>query len=37
MGLPRLGGGQERDQGFAAYYASRGAAMRNTAYLLCGD
>jgi RNA polymerase sigma-70 factor (sigma-E family) len=37
MGLPRLGRRQERDQGFAEYYASRGAVMRNTAYLLCGD
>ncbi len=37
MGLPRLGQRQERDQGFADYYASRGAVMRNTAYLLCGD
>jgi RNA polymerase sigma-70 factor (sigma-E family) len=26
-----------RDEEFAAYYAARGAAMRGTAYLLCGD
>ena len=26
-----------RDEEFAAYYASRGVAMRGTAYLLCGD
>ncbi len=37
MGPLRLGKRQERDQAFAEYYASRGAAMRNTAYLLCGD
>lgn len=27
----------ERDGGFAAYFAARSNAMRNTAYLLCGD
>ncbi|MFG2045377.1 sigma factor [Dactylosporangium sp. NPDC048998] len=26
-----------RDDEFAEYYASRGAGMRRTAYLLCGD
>jgi RNA polymerase sigma-70 factor (sigma-E family) len=37
MGLSRLSRRQERNEGFAEYYASRGAVMRNTAYLLCGD
>lgn len=27
----------DRDQGFAAYFASRSSVMRGTAYLLCGD
>lgn len=27
----------DRDKGFAAYFASRSGAMRGTAYLLCGD
>src|SRR5262245_34108828 len=27
----------DRDQGFAAYFASRSGAMRGTAYLLCGE
>jgi RNA polymerase sigma-70 factor (sigma-E family) len=27
----------DRDKGFAAYFASRSSAMRGTAYLLCGD
>jgi RNA polymerase sigma-70 factor (sigma-E family) len=27
----------DRDQGFAAYFASRSGVMRGTAYLLCGD
>jgi RNA polymerase sigma-70 factor (sigma-E family) len=27
----------DRDEGFAAYFASRSGAMRGTAYLLCGD
>lgn len=27
----------EREQGFADYFASRSGAMRGTAYLLCGD
>jgi RNA polymerase sigma-70 factor (sigma-E family) len=26
-----------RDEGFAAYFASRSGSMRGTAYLLCGD
>jgi RNA polymerase sigma-70 factor (sigma-E family) len=27
----------DRDRGFAAYFASRSSAMRGSAYLLCGD
>jgi RNA polymerase sigma-70 factor (sigma-E family) len=27
----------DRDEGFAAYFASRSGAMRGTAFLLCGD
>jgi RNA polymerase sigma-70 factor (sigma-E family) len=27
----------DRDEGFAAYFASRSSAMRGTAFLLCGD
>lgn len=27
----------DRDKGFAAYFASRSSTMRGTAYLLCGD
>lgn len=27
----------DRDQGFAAYFATKSSAMRGTAYLLCGD
>src|SRR5262245_51053330 len=27
----------DRDEGFAAYFASRASALRGTAYLLCGD
>lgn len=27
----------DRDKGFAAYFASKSGAMRGTAYLLCGD
>jgi RNA polymerase sigma-70 factor (sigma-E family) len=31
------GSTNDRDAGFAAYFASRSSAMRGTAYLLCGD
>ncbi len=27
----------ERDRAFTEYFAARSSAMRNTAYLLCGD
>jgi RNA polymerase sigma-70 factor (sigma-E family) len=27
----------DRDEGFAAYFASRSSAIRSTAFLLCGD
>jgi hypothetical protein len=29
--------GSGRDTEFSEYYAARGAAMRATAYLMCGD
>jgi RNA polymerase sigma-70 factor (sigma-E family) len=32
-----LRGGGDRDEAFGAYVAGRAAAMRSTAYLLCGD
>jgi RNA polymerase sigma-70 factor (sigma-E family) len=32
-----LSGSGDRDDEFAEYYAARGAVMRKTAYLLCGD
>ncbi|AVT32977.1 SigE family RNA polymerase sigma factor [Plantactinospora sp. BC1] len=37
MGLHLFRAGDDRDQEFADYYAARGARMRTTAYLLCGD
>jgi RNA polymerase sigma-70 factor (sigma-E family) len=37
MGLHLFGTDDDRDREFADYYAARGARMRTTAYLLCGD
>ncbi|MEV4508111.1 SigE family RNA polymerase sigma factor [Dactylosporangium sp. NPDC049525] len=37
MGLFRLGRRRGQDDDFVAYYEARAAALRRTAYILCGD
>jgi RNA polymerase sigma-70 factor (sigma-E family) len=37
MGFLWRSGRREYDDDFVAYYTARGALLRNTAYLLCGD
>jgi hypothetical protein len=37
MGLFRLGGRRGHDEDFVAYYEARAAALRRTAFILCGD
>ncbi|MBF9130748.1 SigE family RNA polymerase sigma factor [Plantactinospora sp. S1510] len=37
MGLHLFRSADDRDKEFADYYAARGARMRTTAFLLCGD